>query len=361
MKAEPCLNSACTLGAGITTSTRARVNSGITPRSHFTIKKVANSSSNNDTLIRNGDTVRLISFENRYISWSEPTNGASLTARYNGSPRNTESFRIWFKVIPNEGGDFPGSAEVCQDGRGDGCWNNPFFDDTWSNSYPSAGRGISYKKVATGPASIAHDNCCLRNPRGRACGGVFTGAEDGRGWLGSVGRPGRGVIPSIFINGTEVWDNSNACNNEWDKNLSDVAYNFTHVLVPETRGVNYWPVIFGPFTSTIETACPNCPIVGPEIWGTKSEPTQKVSTNRTTRFAGIGASLWPPYNVPGNPYSPTQSNEVSTHFIRDNGSLYAPTGTIMFSDEERLFCASGTGFWGTPPGWFELNVKFICN
>jgi hypothetical protein len=102
-------------------ATRTVTSVGLTSTETFIIVKDRARSSSADDIIRNGDAVALQIMEN-WMSWtpSALTSDQPLVAFYNGARRNTETWRIWFKIRPQEGGDFPGNANWCFGGVGAG-------------------------------------------------------------------------------------------------------------------------------------------------------------------------------------------------------------------------------------------------
>jgi len=277
-----------------------------------------------------------------WMSWtpSALTSDEPLVAFYNGARRNTETWRIWFKIRPQEGGDFPGNVNWCFGGVGAGCWFNPGTGGgNWSWSCTN-GVCANYKTVRVNPGSIAHDNCCLRQALGKNCSGVFKGAETTNS---GIAKRGQTTAMALF---QEEWLGS-YCSREWDKAFWGTAQS------------QVWLKTFGPYNGrnydgTTYGACPNCTAVGWEAWGLSGDVLSKAPTSR--RFDWWG-DTWPIYPV-DNPYGGYP--EVTHYSVYPwFDTILAPSTTPIANGTERGFCQSNDAFWVLIP-WQPPYIFWFC-
>lgn len=314
-------NGGCTAGALADTRARATIATGIGTQETWTLLKVAKSSnSSSDDVIRAGDAVAFRSSNGCHLDFA---GGPSQRIRVDDSTLDDyATWRLWQKILPAENDDFPGHADWCFGGQGPGCWNNPGYgDDRWSLTSDAYGNLASIKQVGVTVGSIAHDQCCLRRPLGKNCGGVFSGNE----WSRTQGRnPGRGTM-AVMIPFAEIWAH-NWCESEWQKAWdSDTFFK--------------WPKTFGTYTAI--TPCPNCQTTGKDGWGYPSDVLFKVATPRDTQMPF--SRLFPTYS--GNPYN---GYNESTYHIWGTGNIYAPYNQPIQSYGDRDFCASGSARYVWP-------------
>lgn len=312
----------------------------------FIIVKDRARSSAADDIIRNGDAIALQNL-GAWVSWSPSAliSDAAVGAGYNGVRRNTETWRIWFKIRPQEGGDFPGNPNWCFGGVGAGCWNNPFTGGgNWSWSCTN-GVCANYKRIFVNPGSIGHDNCCLRQPLGKNCAGVFQGGETTNvgGVFSGIARRGQTSALALF---QEEWLGS-FCSREWDKAFYGMAQG------------QKWLKTFGPYygrnyDGSTYGACPNCTAVGWEAWGLSGDVLSKAPTNRRFEW---WFDTWPIYAV-DNPYA-GQAEVTRYPVYPATETILAPRNTPIANATERGFCQSNDAFWIFLP-WAPPYVFWYC-
>ena len=307
-------NGGCTPGALADTRARATITGGIGAHETWTLLKVSKPGNTSGNVIRAGDAVALQAANGCLLDFA---GGTGQRIRVDDSILDDyTTWRLWQKILPAEHDDFPGHADWCFGGQGAGCWDNPGYgDDQWYITFDAYGHQASGKTVGVTVGSIVHDQCCLRRPLGKNCGGVFSGNE----WSYSAGRaPGRGTM-AVFIPFAELWA-YDWCESEWQKAWdSDLSYK--------------WPKNFGPYTAL--RPCPNCQTTGKDGWGYPSDELWKAATSRYTVMPFN--RTYPTYY--GNPYN--GYNETTTYGTTFGTSIYAPQGQWVEKYSDRTFCASG--------------------
>jgi hypothetical protein len=337
-------STSCAAAAKPHTQKRATISSGLTANDVFKIHGVSGrytctirapfvclwtlSIEEAGTPIENGGAVAIETPQGCFLYESDTT--AVLGDRGFTSLAPQPAWRLWYKVIPRSDDDFPGHADACFGGVGAGCWTNPSlwpFSGTGTWRTAANGDGFdTFKKIDVSVGSIAHDNCCLRNPVGKACGGVFSGAQQ----TADGTSPAKGVM-SLAVD--EVWQGSR-CEWEWQR-----AVDSTVLLATWTRE-------FGGYFSNTASACPGCKVKGEQAWGLSSDRLFRSSTTRQAWLLNDGT--WKKWisGMPSGHYA-DGTNEVGNTEV-----ISAPTGTHIYpngiySDERILgdFCSNGTAYW----------------
>jgi hypothetical protein len=284
------------------------------------------------TPIRNGSTVAIETPQGCFLYESDSTEVlGDRTVVSSLAPR--PAWRIWYKVVPRDDDDFPGHADLCFGGMGAGCWTNPSlwpFSGTGTWRTEASGDGFeTFKRIDVSVGSIAHDNCCLRNPLGKVCGGVFSGAQ-----VTSAGvTPPRGIMSVSVLAGGEVWQGTR-CEWEWQRAIDNGVLLAT------------WTREFGGYYSDATRACPGCRTKDALAWGLTSERLFKSSTMRQAWLAkDFGWKKWTS-DLPAGHY-PDGTNEVDNTEV-----ISAPVGTHIYPngvypDESILgdFCSTRTAYW----------------
>lgn len=335
-------STSCAAAAKPHTQKRATVASGLGSNEVFTIHRVTQGSACNratfpvvcfpvlsvaeaGTPIDNGSPVALETPQGCFLYESE--SGAVLGDREEVTAlAPAPVWRLWYKVIPRSDDDFPGHWDTCFGGMGAGCWvNNPL---TSSVRTEASGDGFrTFKRIDVSVGSLTHDNCCIRNPLGKNCGGVFGGtqtANDGS-------QPGKGVM-SVF-DGGEIWQGTR-CEWEWQRAVDSLVLG------------NTWSREFGGYYSDATRACPGCKVKGELAWGLSGDQLFRRTTSRQAwLYNDFTFKKW----ISGLPDShyPDGSNEVD-----NTESIRAPIGTHIYpngiySDESILgdFCSRRTAYW----------------
>ncbi|MFM2416406.1 MAG: hypothetical protein RL385_1129 [Pseudomonadota bacterium] len=242
-------------------------------------------------------------------------------------------WNLWYKVVPRSDDDFPGHADTCFGGVGEACWNNPSLwylsgTNVWrTEAADDDGGKHTFKRIDVSVGSISHDNCCLRNPTGKVCGGVFTGTTE----MKNGTRPGRGVMAVSALRGGEVWQGTR-CEWEWQRALDGTSL------------FNTWTHEFGPYYSDDTHACPGCLTAGERAWGLNSD---RLFRRTTSRQALLLNGTWKRWIADMPSHYPGGSNEVD-----NTTALSAPAVTHIYpngfySREDVLgdFCSKRTAYW----------------
>lgn len=247
-------------------------------------------------------------------------------------------WNLWYKVIPRSDDDFVGHVDNCFGGVGAGCWNNPTLwpftgSGTWSTTASGDGNN-TYKTIDVSVGSIAHDNCCVRNPTGKVCGGVFSGDQE----TSSGVHPPKGVMAVLAVTEGEVWQGTR-CEWEWQR------------AIDGTSLFNTWTHRFGPYYSDENRACPGCRSAGEQAWGLSSDRLFKRTTNRRAWL--LNQNTWKRWIDDISSSYPDGSNEVDV-----TSALRAPPGTHIYpagvySNESILgdFCSTQTAHWDISTAW----------
>ena len=313
-------NDGCVPGARADARARATITAGIGASEIWTILKVSKPGNSSGNVIRAGDTVALRSANGCLLDFA---NGTGQPIRVDDSTIDDfTTWRLWQKVLPAENDDFPGHTDWCFGGQGAGCWDNPGYgDDRWWTTTDASGNTVSVKTVGVTVGSIVHDQCCLRRPLGKNCGGVFSGNE----FSSAAGRnPGRGTM-AVFLLGGEIWHSG--CESEWQKAWdADTFYK--------------WPEDFGPYLAV--KPCPNCQTTGKHGWGYPSDELHKRANFRDTAMPFN--RTFPTYV--GNPYN--GFSETTTYPTFGGENISAPPGQWIEKFGDRDFCESGEArySWG---------------
>jgi hypothetical protein len=339
-------STSCAAGTRPHTQKRATMSSGLGGNDTFTIHAVSLrlscstrppfscllmlSLAEEDTPIENGAAVAIETPQGCFLYEGDST--AVLGDRTTLSSLAPQPvWRLWFKVIPRDDDDFPGHADACFGGVGAGCWTNPSWPlsgmGTWRTRTSGNGHE-SFKTIDVSVGSVTHDNCCVRNPLGKNCGGVFSGAQttsDGT-------APPKGVM-AVFAPLGEVWQGTR-CEWEWQRAVDGTAL------------LTVWSHEFGPYFSDATRACPGCKVKGEQAWGLSGDRLFRSSTSRQALL--FNQFTWRTWisGMPNTHYADGTNEVDNTEVLR------APTGTHIYpngiySDESILgdFCSNGTAYW----------------